>query len=94
MSSDDDDARLIYLLDWLEPLGYDAERIFRDRTYARQVRAARMAARTRATPRKRCCRRATIKRRTSTESNAVTQRVALWEWMRFHGGAPERRWRD
>jgi DNA-directed RNA polymerase subunit beta len=24
-------------------------------------------------------------RRTSTEANAVTQRVALWEWMRFHG---------
>ena len=35
--ADDDDARLIYLLDWLEPQGYDGERIFRDRAYARQA---------------------------------------------------------
>ena len=32
---DDNDALLIYLIDWLEPVGYDAEQIFRDRTYAR-----------------------------------------------------------
>ena len=32
---DDADARRIYLVNWLEPLGYDAERIYRDESYAR-----------------------------------------------------------
>ncbi len=44
--TDDDDARLIYLLDWLEPQGYDGERIFRDHAYARQPVLTRVAART------------------------------------------------
>ncbi len=81
--ADDDDARLIYLLDWLEPQGYDPERIFRDRAYARQAVLKQWLAEQGYDP-------AEImpgsynERRASTESNVVTREVALKEWMKFH----------
>ncbi len=86
---DDNDARLIYLLDWLAQRGdYDAERIFRDRTYARHS-VLREWLRERGYAPEEVLPESYELRRTSTEANAVTQRIALWEWMRFHGGAPE-----
>jgi DNA-directed RNA polymerase subunit beta len=88
---DDNDARLIYLLDWLAQRGdYDAERIFRDHTYARQS-VLREWLREHGYAPEEVLPESYDLRRTSTEANAVTQRVALWEWMRFHGSAP--RWR-
>jgi DNA-directed RNA polymerase subunit beta len=81
--ADDDDARLIYLLDWLEPAGYDPERIFRDRVYARQAVLKQWLAEQGYDP-------AEIlpsgynDYRASTESNQVTREVALKEWMKFH----------
>jgi DNA-directed RNA polymerase subunit beta len=84
---DDNDARLIYLLDWLEQRGdYDAERIFRDHTYARHS-VLREWLRERGYAPEEVLPESYELRRTSTEANAVTQRVALWEWMRFHDGA-------
>jgi DNA-directed RNA polymerase subunit beta len=86
---DDGDARLIYLLDWLAQRDdYDAERIFRDRTYARQS-VLREWLREHGYAPEEVLPASYDLRRTSTEANAVTQRVALWEWMRFHGSAPD-----
>jgi len=81
---DDGDARLIYLLDWLEPLGYEAERIFRDIAYARHS-VLREWLRDRGYAPEEVLPESYADRRTSTESNAVAQRVALWEWLRYHG---------
>ncbi len=80
---DDNDARLIYLLDWLEPLGYDAERLFREQTYARHS-VLREWLRERGYAPEEILPESYDLRRTSTEANAVTQRIALWEWMLFH----------
>ncbi len=81
---DDNDARLIYLLDWLEPMGYDAERIFRDVAYARHS-VLREWLRERGYAPEEILPESYADRRTSTESNAVAQRVALWEWLCHHG---------
>ncbi|MBE2239188.1 MAG: DNA-directed RNA polymerase subunit beta [Caldilineaceae bacterium] len=80
---DDNDARLIYLLDWLEPLGYDPERLFREQTYARHS-VLREWLRERGYAPEEILPESYDLRRTSTEANAVTQRIALWEWMLFH----------
>ena len=80
---DDGDARLIHLLDWLEPLGYDAERIFGDVAYARHS-VLREWLRERGYAPEEVLPASYAERRTSTESNAVAQRVALWEWLRHH----------
>jgi DNA-directed RNA polymerase subunit beta len=84
---DDADARRVFLLEWLEPLGYDPERIYRDETYARYA----------------CLREWLKERgdepnsilpggywdyRTSSESNALTIEIALREWMIHHGQTP------
>ena len=83
--TDDADARRVYLLEWLEPLGFDAERIYEDETYARRA----------------CLRQWLTElgydavsvlptgygtHRTTAESNHYTCEVALREWMRHHGG--------
>jgi DNA-directed RNA polymerase subunit beta len=81
---DDSDARLIYLLDWLEPLGYDAERIFRDVAYARHS-VLREWLRKRGYAPEEILPESYADRRTSAESNAVGQRVALWEWLCHYG---------
>jgi DNA-directed RNA polymerase subunit beta len=84
---DDGDARLIYLLDWLEPLGYEGERIFRDSTYARQSVLKEWLKQLghdweEVLPSHYELRRA------SNESNQVAVEIALQEWMRYHGGDP------
>jgi DNA-directed RNA polymerase subunit beta len=77
---DDADARRIYLLDWLEPRGYDPEQIYADENYARRA----------------CLREWLIEkgyeadnvippgyteRRATHESNEYAIEVALREWM-------------
>jgi len=81
---DENDARLIYLLEWLEPLGYDPEQIFHDRTYARHA-VLREWLRERGYAPEEILPESYIHRRTSAESNAVAQRVAIWEWLLYHG---------
>jgi len=34
---DDEEARLLYIIAWLSPLGYDPERLYEDRIYARRA---------------------------------------------------------
>ena len=78
--TDDNDARRIYLLDWLEPRGYDPEQFFFDDSYARNAalsewlqdkgyEAERVIPETR-----------------SDASDAYARHVALREWMSYHGG--------
>ncbi len=78
--TDDNDARRIYLLDWLEPRGYDPEQFFFDDIYARNAalsewlqdkgyEAERVIPETR-----------------SDASDAYARHVALREWMSYHGG--------
>jgi DNA-directed RNA polymerase subunit beta len=81
---DENDARLLYLLEWLEPLGYDPEQIFHDRTYARHA-VLREWLRERGYAPEEILPESYIHRRTSAESNAVAQRVAIWEWLLYHG---------
>jgi DNA-directed RNA polymerase subunit beta len=86
--TDDADARRVYLLEWLEPLGYNAERIYEDETYARRS----------------CLQQWMTElgydavsvlpsqygvNRTTSEANHYAVEVAIREWMRHHGGNPE-----
>ncbi|MBW7885127.1 MAG: DNA-directed RNA polymerase subunit beta [Caldilineaceae bacterium] len=84
---DDNDARIIYLLSWLEPLGFDAERLYRDQTYARQS-ALRQWLKERGYAPEELLPEGYELRRASTEANQVTREVALREWMIYHGGDP------
>ncbi len=84
---DDADARRIYLVSWLEPLGYDAERIYRDESYARYA-ALREWLRERGHAPEMLLPDAYSTRRTSKESNEAVREVALQEWMLHHGGTP------
>ena len=81
--ADDDDARLIYLLDWLEPQGYDGERIFRDRAYARQSVLKQWLLEQGYDPAE-IMPESYNDFRAPAESNLVTREVALKEWMKFH----------
>ena len=78
--TDDSDARSIHLLDWLEPRGYEAERLFFDDGYARNAalsewlqdkgyEAEHIMPETR-----------------SDASDQYARYVALREWMLYHGG--------
>jgi len=84
---DDEDARRIYLLEWLEPKGFDPERIYQDETYARHAclqawlqesgyDAIQIMPPTYGT------------HRATTESNQLTRYAALREWVRYHKGDP------
>jgi len=84
---DDGDALLIYLIDWLEPLGYDAEQIFRDRTYARYS-VLREWLKERGTDPNEVLPESYAQRRTSAEANEVAQTVALREWLIYHDDDP------
>ena len=84
---DDDDARLIYLLDWLEPRGYDPERIFADYAYTRQAVLKEWLVDTGYDPAE-VLPEGYEARRASTEANLVTRDIALVEWMKFHGSDP------
>lgn len=84
---DDADARRIYLVNWLEPRGYDAERIYRDENYARFANL-REWLRDRGHEPEEVLPEAYGTRRTSKESNEAVKEVALHEWMLYHGGTP------
>ncbi len=79
----DDDVRLIYLLEWLEPRGYDAERIYRDHAYTRQSVLREWLRDVGYDPAE-VLPESYGQRRTTAESNSVARTVALREWMRFH----------
>jgi DNA-directed RNA polymerase subunit beta len=81
---DDDDARLIYLLDWLEPLGYEGERIFRDRAYARRAVLREWLKELGYVPEEMMV-EDLEDRRTTAEMNAVAREIALRQWLLYHG---------
>jgi DNA-directed RNA polymerase subunit beta len=85
---DDSDARGNYLVSWLEPLGYDRERLYRDESYARHA-CLREWLRDRGYAPEELLPDAYGARRTSREANEVAKRVALREWMLFHGADPD-----
>lgn len=82
---DDNDARLVYLLDWLEPLGYDAEQIFANSTYARHATLREWLKEQGYDP-DALMPPTYMSHRTSREANAITREVALREWMKHHEG--------
>ncbi len=84
---DDRDARLIHLIDWLEPLGYNAERIYRDDAYARHA-TLREWLRTEGYDPDAVMPETYAERRTTTEQNAAAVETALREWMKERGGDP------
>jgi DNA-directed RNA polymerase subunit beta len=80
---DDDDARLIYLVNWLEPLGYDAEHLFDDRTYARHA-CLREWLRERNYEPDALMSASYQTRHTTAEANELTIEAALREWILYH----------
>ncbi|MEM7126462.1 MAG: DNA-directed RNA polymerase subunit beta [Chloroflexota bacterium] len=80
---DDDDSRSVYLLEKLEPLGYDPERIFGDPSYARQswlrewVRELGYEPDAVLSP-------TYNTHRTTEESNRLSIEIALREWIFYH----------
>ncbi len=84
---DDSDARRLYLVSWLEPLGYDAERVYRDEAYARFA-CLREWLRARGYAPEEVIPESYTTRRTSKESNDAVKEVALREWMLYRGGDP------
>ena len=83
----DDDVRLIYLLEWLEPRGYDPERIYRDHPYTRFAVLREWLRDVGYDPAEVMPESYDL-RRTTAESNGMTRIVALREWMRYHGADP------
>ncbi len=86
---DDDDTRLIYLLDTYPALGYDEERLYNDQTYARHAVLREWLSAKGYDPAE-VVTADYAERRTSAEANQVTRTVALREWLRFH--APDPTW--
>lgn len=80
---DDDDARLIYLIDWLEPLGYDPERIDKDDGYARHACLNEWLRELDYDP-EALMGTAYGSRRTTKEANQLSIDVAYREWLFFH----------
>ncbi|MCB0045992.1 MAG: DNA-directed RNA polymerase subunit beta, partial [Caldilineaceae bacterium] len=85
---DDDDARLAYLLEWLEPLGYDGRQLFENQTYARHA-ALREWLRDRGHNPEELWPDSYMAVRTTHESNLLARDVALREWMAYHQGLDE-----
>jgi DNA-directed RNA polymerase subunit beta len=82
---DDADARQVYLLEWLEPLGYDPEQIHGDETYARYACLREWVRELGFEP------NAVLPdsyggQRTTRESNILVREIALRQWMIYHGG--------
>jgi len=82
---DDADARLVYLLEWLEPLGYDPEQVHADVTYARYS-CLREWLRERGYEPHAVLPDSYSGQRTTSESNYLAREIALREWMIYHGG--------
>ena len=78
--ADDNDARSIYLLDWLEPRGYDPEKLFFDDSYARNAALSEWL------HDKGYEAERVIPEARSDASDAYARHVALREWMSHHGG--------
>ncbi|MEZ4676510.1 MAG: DNA-directed RNA polymerase subunit beta [Caldilineaceae bacterium] len=81
---DDTDARRIYLLEWLEPQGFDPERIYEDEIYARHACLQAWLKESGYDPIQIMPPTYSAHRATA-ESNAMTRIAALREWMRYHG---------
>jgi DNA-directed RNA polymerase subunit beta len=83
---DDNDARLIYLLDWLEPLGYSGETIFRDETYARHACLREWLAQQGVNPDDLLPDYTTyVERRTTSDQDRAAIDVALRVWLAHRG---------
>ena len=80
---DDADARRIYLLEWLEPLGYDPERLYTDEVYARHA-CLHEWLKERGYEADNAVPAGYSERRATHESNAYAIDVALREWMLHH----------
>ena len=87
---DDADARLVYLLEWLEPMGYDPEQIYSNETYARHA-CLREWLRERGYEPNASLPETHDGQRTTSEANQQACDIALREWMLHHGGEE---WRD
>jgi DNA-directed RNA polymerase subunit beta len=84
---DDRDARMIHLIEWLEPLGYDVEKVFRSETYARHVCLREWLKERGYNPDLVIPDSTTyVQRRTTVEQNRAAIDAALREWMLHHGG--------
>ena len=81
---DDADARIIYLLEWLEPLGYDPDRLFEDETYAQHSCLNEWLKEKGYAPEE-VWPSTYMTNRTSDEANEVARTIALREWMMVHG---------
>jgi DNA-directed RNA polymerase subunit beta len=84
---DDDDARLIYLIDVLSPEGYDADDLKTNRIFARQSMLREWLRRKGYNPEVVMPDIYGV-RRTTMEANSETREIALREWMFHHGGEP------
>ncbi len=87
---DDADARLVYLLEWLEPMGYDPEQIYANETYARHA-CLREWLRERGYEPNASLPETHDGQRTTSEANQQACDIALREWMLHHGGD---KWRN
>jgi DNA-directed RNA polymerase subunit beta len=77
---DDADARRIYLLEWLEPLGYDPQLVYEDENYARHACLIEWL-RERGYEAENVVPPGYAERRATHESNQYAVEVALREWM-------------
>jgi len=85
--TDDADARRIYLLEWLEPLGHDPEQIHRNEDYARHA-CLREWLNERGYEPVNVLPDSFGERRTTHEANEEAVQIALREWMLHHGAEP------
>ncbi len=84
---DDADARIAYLIDWLEPMGYEGQQLFDDQNYARHA-ALREWLRERGYAPEAMWPDSYMNMRTTEEANHAARECALREWMIFHGEEP------
>ena len=80
---DDNDARRLYLLEWLEPRGYEPEKLFFDDKYARNAALAEWL------QEKGYEAERVIPETRSDDSDLFARYVSLREWMLFHGCEPD-----
>jgi len=84
---DDVDVRRIYLLHWLEPLGYDPEKTYYDRDYARHA-ALREWLREEGYEPDDVIPPQHSRSRTTVDSDNIAKDAALREWMIYHESDP------